>query len=366
MLDVQEDEKIPRGAFGGVRYEKGTGGAGFPVIEVKSIKGFDGAWLPTEPRSIGHVVPPKVARIVEKANKLDRGRNKLSYTSPVYMKGKAKISSQYYPDPFAQTLIISLRYAGTNIRVKGKPLVVDIYKPASRGGDIADSLGAKPDPRNALAIALTVKALDQSAVPRELTTDNLLSLGDFMRLDKQGKASGTSVKASVADARQVILSLPSGVGVDVDYWFAPSVKALTYKAAIVQGIAISIIAREKENDVVANVNKSVDQIFQKAVREQLPALSDDVKKINVKERPYPLVAPGGLEVPMDSNLVEIAARVHQHLLRNPLPEVSSVETITCTHASNNVSEAVLLNSVNFHRLSPEQLVNQNLNMKPSQ
>lgn len=375
VLDGQSRER-PRGAFRSMRYEEGESGASLPAIKVESVRGFNGAWLPLEERVPTHVVIPPVAQQAGRGGARDVGRRRVSYTTPLFMKGRATAkeptTATYFPDPFAQTLVIAFRHAGTDTRVAGEPITVDIYRSRDRSAE--RRARTRPDPRDALPVVLKLVASTKAGSRDALKEGGIVATRRHVSLGEDGRVTGRS-SAATADAHEISISIPAGIALDADCWFVPSVEALAFKSAIVQSLAVSMIARQKAaspSPAHGMDAPSVDALCLQAIR-ALSGEVADLSGLTSHEEPksperYQLAAPGGLEVPSDSVLLRLAGLLRKHLERHAISDVAAITTLTFSHASDDVRDGIVLRDVLFHRapLDEHALVERGLCERPGQ
>ncbi len=346
VLDNQtsdDDGFIPEGAFASFGWFQVRNGSGFRSFESESILGFNGAWVPVERRTKTHLRKPAI--IMPSADdKKPSSRRKFDQTTPVFEKDESE-KTPYYPDPFAQTLIISARFAGTSKRL-GKPYCIDIYTKSQ-------STGLKPDPRNALPVILTIVRGGHGAASEQVKTEDLVKELRYVTVTEQGLASSVASESN-AEARELILELPQGASFDFDIWFAPSVHTLARQSALLQAIAVFGLAQQKPFDIMNDV--AVDAACRAGLADFLAAAAalDPCGQPHKKagpfnERHFTLAAPGGLPVPTEAVLLEVAESLSQFLKNRPLPEICSHTTISCVHASDRTDTTPQLLNPVFHK-----------------
>ncbi|MES0881785.1 hypothetical protein [Roseibium sp. SCP14] len=319
------------GAFADVSWKKVRGNSGFPVIKTQTIQGFNGVWLPLRPRRAGDIVAPRIASALsnerareEQAASQGRRRTKTIYKTPIYTREDSDTEDRqpYYPDPFAQKLVISPRFAGSGKRLTEENTVVDIFE-------------VKKEPWKKLAQALPVVltfrrgSIGLASQGTGLSKKHLKVTKRRVGLTSDGRVQ-TSLTGS-ANAIQVIIELPHGSSFEFDLWYATGADTLSGMSALVQSVAISAQLKNKN--------------FTVGLKEQL---GDDLVSKALSKKPayrtghsIDLVGTGGFTVNPE-HIRDVAECLARAQLERPLRDLSAPATVSGVHASNNLTGAIQL------------------------
>ncbi|MCV6602304.1 MAG: hypothetical protein OIF54_12230 [Cohaesibacter sp.] len=346
VLDRQRNADKPRGAFRHFRRHRVRKEAGFPVIETRAIQGFDGAWVPTEPRSEAHIGPPKIVQDVYNNNQ-QRARAKTFTSTPLAQLTDVEPVREYYPDPFAQVLVISPRLAGTRKRLEQKTLSVDVYP---------EGHGPRPDPKDALPIVLTFKK-----APKREHGSNATAWDD-LQIKKRGivqlKADGT-IKRSAGKrsaggqcpAIEIEVQLPQGMQLEFDLWYAPKADSLSAMSALTQAVAVYAANKDKPS----TFDIALKDLFGACNIEPTKPISSE-SNTNI---PLHFAAPGGFKTDL-AQVRQVAECLAAILQKRPLPDLAAANVIHARHATNDVSGAIQMvgkgdkPALALHRIHPEQ------------
>ena len=324
--------KKPKGAFNEVLRKNslalddfemgGNANTHFPVLKTQVVGGVNGELLETRPRRREQISslprlrqkrpgPSQVTQKDKQRLALDITEFGDDYTGGIYLRGRSDDGAKpYYPDPFAHTLVVRARYAGTRVPALEAPVSIAV-NPAGLSESVTDLLRTKPV---ALQVLVTESEQPHAAVSKA---------GEM--LDRDGRLGrGRGQKVPV-----VKLFVPRGVKLEVDMWFVPTVRDLTKQSSLIQSLAIL---------------------------EDLGELSQSVTEHREHSQ---FVGTGGFPVPTGKEVELCAKRVRTALLDHPIDDLVSVTTILAEHASNDINHSVgqeTLSGFLFHRASYRDVI----------
>ena len=235
----------------------------------------------------------------------------------VYVQGGGSRPVPYFPDPAIDAYAIGVRYAGTDIYLRGKPFTVDVY--------------AADDYPNCRPLVLRI----ERAVGRKLRDPN-------PRLDEVLSHGHVGTAPPVHHGAEVTVTLAPGDDFEIDVWCIPSAKRLAKVFAMVESIGVMALARTRVRvDLQASPQ---EQRLSKALRQLLPdRLCDGIERCIGDFGGWPdLSKPeaseghdgvGGLTAPSRKVLLAIATAVYDTLASRPLDEIAAVQTLRATHAT---------------------------------
>lgn len=302
-------DEVPSGDFANIDFDAEWGG--FPVYGGDVAPG-DTVQLSrvslqhvTEKKRDGttKMLPPKQqGETVFKLQKRNETRKRAD-------RMQANGSGIYYADPAADTLVLAFRPAGTQpgtSYIEGNPITVKI---TDRNG--------LPRP-----VAIVFKRPKLVAGEyKKRPTDKVTEHAHFLENIKSGKiGDGVSPTDNpYVDAQIVTLVLHPGDAFDLDCWTVPSERMLTQCFDLPETLAIRALERSRAK---FDDERSVDQILNEMFK--------DFKKVTT---PNPQSWVGHGDTVVYGDIVKsIAGHLHRSMLRRPIADIASVETIQLTHA----------------------------------
>ncbi|MCP3399891.1 hypothetical protein [Bradyrhizobium sp. CCGB20] len=231
---------------------------------------------------------------------------------------RGKAPEQYYADPMADRLVVALR--PNNRRVgenyfKGVPRVFDIR---AKDGSV-------------LPVALKIKR-DRNAPRSGDPTQEDFWEGKITAQNINGNAMEGTIAGGSVQARMATLQLRAGESVEIDCWFVPSPEKLRAYFGWPEALAVKAAA-----DIGAPIDNDRAAYRKLMINKLKDVLNGDLKEAEVgklledyKSDPAWVGLAGKMA---DPAAVAAANKIlYAYLLKQPLPEISSVRTIDAVHA----------------------------------
>lgn len=298
MLDSQAGKASPQGAYAHVSQDPLT--QAFPVTRTRFQKGIGERKYFLDCRVDGDKADGRLSDSETRGDAVWRARGTDGPTT-------------YFPDPAA-------RYLAVRLRVPGRE-----SQPVLRWYDLGPKDKAKTEPRPVLLTLSQLRKGKKAGLPPSGTLPD-----SRIRPELKGDIRG-AVGRRVFDLEIVLCK---GEIFDLDLWWVPDEFSLAHDFALPQSLGVLLAACEN-GDSTCTAQDITSAFGKKGLDDLACTLA---QKLPSTKKPVDVtyVAPGGVAAPSSETLKALACALVERHKTQPLPELSSVQRLTLTHAVNRL------------------------------